>query len=105
MTKVDKKARGNKPCTCAVEILRTASNIQGNIIVSINGETYGVAALGQTSSDGYRLYKADGAFHDIDTSTGKPLCDCWDALLRQGGEYPRCKHMATLQHLRNIRAI
>ena len=103
--KLDKKQRGDKPCTCAVEVLRTASNVQGNVIVSINGETYGVVPLGQTSGDGYRVYKADGAFHDLDTRTGKPVCDCWDAMLRQGGAHPRCKHMAALQHLRNTRVI
>lgn len=63
-------------------------------VVEINGTSYDLLPLGDSTRKGYRLTNHDnGNVYDVDTSSGYPECDCPDYLSRRGTvEHPFCKH-------------
>jgi hypothetical protein len=75
--------------------------------IAINGQEYHLQCLGHGSRDGYRLHK-DGSpeWYDLDTSSGRPVCDCPDYVARRGTvEHPYCKHGLALIQLRKAGAL
>jgi len=76
-------------------------------VVEINSTFYHLLPLGGDTRDGYRLVKTtDGSTYDVDTSSGRPICDCPDSTFRrQTPEHPYCKHSLGLIDLRRQGAI
>ena len=79
---------------------------EGGIL--INGDFYSILPLGEGTRDGYRLVKEEsGDIHDLDTSSGYPVCDCPDFTFRRGrtGPLDQCRHGLALIALRKNRMI
>jgi hypothetical protein len=74
-------------------------------LLAVNGTVYRIYAVELPEADparvaGYRLVKADGTVYDVDTSAGRPCCDCGDATFRRRTD-GLCKHGKAILGLRN----
>lgn len=111
--RVKPSRKGTRPALCEVEVITppsysTEAGYAGTAgLVTINGVAYGLVPLGRDSREGYRLYNSKNHnAYDVDTSSGRPVCDCPDQEFQCGtAERPCCKHGAALIRLRRLGVI
>jgi hypothetical protein len=107
------RTRKVKPAKAEVEVINPPAYSQepGHVgtagTIAINGIIYGLLPLGRDSRQGYRLYSSrNGNAYDVDTSSGRPQCDCPDQEHQCGtAGRPYCKHSTALIHLRRTGVI